>query len=117
MLSLMERDSNTIESIFEKTGDYLETKIDLLKLKAVSKSSDITSSFVSRLVIICVFAFVFFILNIGIALWLGNLTGKLYYGFFILAGFYLIVGILLYLFRNRWLKEPVGNMIIKKLLN
>ena len=36
--------------------------------------------------------------------------------FLILSGFYGVVGILIYIFRNSWIKKPVSNAVIKQLL-
>jgi len=58
-----------------------------------------------------------FILNIGLAIWIGELLGQMYLGFFVVGGFYALIAIILHLFRNSWLKKPVSSMIIKKMLN
>ncbi len=107
--------NNHIESLFEKTGEYIETRIDLLKLKAADKSADVVSSLVSRLVILLIATMFIIILNIGIALLIGEALGKSYYGFFVLAGFYLITGLVFNSFKNKWIKEPVADKLIKKL--
>jgi len=107
---------DNIESLFEKTGDYLETRIDLYKLKAVDTSSDIISSLVSKLVVLFVFIICIIALNIGIAFFLGELVGRIYYGFFIVAGFYFIAGLLFNFMRRKWFKEPIADSLIKKLL-
>ena len=113
----MESHTNSVEALFEKTGDYLETRIELLKLQAVNTTSEITSSVVSRLVIVLIIGLITIILNTGIAIWLGDVLGKMYYGFFIVGGFYVIVALLLYAFRHKWIKGPVSDMLIKKMLN
>jgi ABC-type transport system involved in cytochrome bd biosynthesis fused ATPase/permease subunit len=56
------------------------------------------------------------VLNIGIALWLGELLGKNYYGFFIVAVFYLLSAIVLHFFLHNWIKKPVSNLIITQAL-
>ena len=111
----MEQQSNHIETLFEKAGDYLETRIEITKLKIAEKSSDVISSLVTRLILIAFFSFILIMLNIGLGLYLGSVLGKSYYGFFVLTGFYLIIGTLFYLFRNKWIKEPISNVIIKKI--
>lgn len=113
----MENQPNTFGSVLENAGDYLETRLDLLKLQAVNKSSDVTSSVVSRMIILLLVSFALFILNMGLALWVGELLGKVYLGFFVVAGFYMLVGLLLHFFRRILLKEPVSSLIIKKMLN
>ncbi len=114
-ITVMENQPNTFESLFEKAGDYLETRMDLWKLKATQKSSDIISTIASRLVSICILMLFIMLVNIGIALLLGEWLGKPYYGFLILAGFYLIAGLIFSAFKNKWVKDPVTKAIIKKI--
>lgn len=113
----MEQEPNKFELLFDKAGDYLETRLELWKLKATHKSSDIVSGVVSSLILICIMLLFVIILNIGIALLLGEWLGKPYYGFFILAGFYLIAGLIFSAFKNKWVKDPVTHAIIKKIYN
>ena len=113
----MENHPNSFAALFEKAGNHLETRIDLLKLQAINKSSEVTSSILSVVVILVICFFGITILNIGLALWIGELMGKTYLGFFILGGFYVVIGIVVHLFRHSWLKEPVTSMFIKKMLN
>ncbi len=111
----MEQQPTPIESLFEKGSDYLETRLELFKLRAAEKSSDIISELVSRFILVAFMGIFVIMLNIGIALLLGEMLGKAYYGFFVLAGLYGIAGIVFYLFRNKWIQEPVANTIIKKM--
>ena len=115
----MEMDNKTTsaETLLANIRDYIETRINLLKLKAIDKSSGVISS-VASVAFIVILGFIFILLlNIGIALLLGSLLGKAYYGFFILAAIYIIIGIILYNSRDKWLKTPITNSIIKSLLD
>jgi len=113
----MENKPNAIGTLFESAGDYLETRIELLKLKTVDKSSEVISSLVSVLVILVIIIFGIFILNIGLAFWLGYLLGETWYGFFAVGGFYALLAILLIVFKKQWLKDPLNDVIVKKMLN
>jgi hypothetical protein len=113
----MENHTSSVQTLFEKAGDYLETKMELLKLQAVNTTSDVTSSIVSRFPLLLIISLVILLLNVGIAMWIGDLLGKMYYGFFLISGFYILVAILLYVFRKKWIKEPVHDRLIKKMLN
>lgn len=108
---------DNIESLFEKTSDYLETRVDLYKLKAVSSSSDLIASLVSKAIMLFVFSIALIIVNIGIALFIGELLGKSYYGFFVVAALYLVTGLIFKAMRRKWFKEPIADGLIKKLLN
>ncbi len=104
-----------IDILFEKTKDYVETRADLFKLKAIKKTAEVGSSIVSQVIIAIVFSSFFIFLNIAVGLLIGDLMGKLYLGFFIVAAFYFIVGILIYTNRNKFISSPIADAIIKKM--
>lgn len=113
----MENQPNTFGTLFETARVYLETRLDLFKLQAIDKSSDAVSSIVSRLATLILILFAVSLLNIGLAIWAGELLGKTYLGFFAVGGFYILLGVLIHLFKDAWIKGPVSSMIIKKMLN
>ena len=113
----MNNQTNVFEDLFSTTADYLETKGELLQLKAVDKSSGIVSSFVSGIVIGIVCFVALILLSIGAAIWLGDMLGNLYLGFFVVAGFYLLILIILYFGRHALLRKPLANLFVNKLLN
>ena len=112
-----EHQTTTVGSLLQTAGDYVETRIDLFKLKTADKSAEIIASVTVLIVVTIIALFGFIILNIGLCIWLGELTGKIFYGFFIVGGFYLLVALLIFWFKNKWIKEPVGDLIIKKIFN
>lgn len=111
----MENESHkeVLESLFERTTDYVETRLNLAKLKIVKKTSGIVSNVMSKVVLGVIFTFFILMLNIALGLWLGEILHKNYYGFFALAGFYFIVGLIIYAGRNAWIRTPIANSIIK----
>ena len=112
----MDGQSNLIESLIEKGEQYGKTTLELLKLKTLDKSADVVSNLVSWLIVV-IFAVLFFlILNIGLALWIGELLGKSYYGFFIVSGFYALLAIVFGIFRKQLIKRPVNNSIVTQVL-
>jgi ABC-type multidrug transport system permease subunit len=112
----MSNERDLIESLIGNSSEYAKTRLDLIKLKAVDKSSDIVSSVLSFIPLVLIAALVFFFLNIGLALLVGDLLGKSYWGFLILTLVYVIVGFLLFKQRDKWVKIPFANMLIKKFL-
>ncbi len=112
----MEEKETLLETLFEKTDVYAKTTLDLFKLKAIDKSADVVSSLVARLAIVIIVFSIILMVNIGIALWLGDLLGKLYYGFFSIAAFYLVVVLILHYNRGRLIKTPVNDSIIAQML-
>ncbi|HTF03600.1 MAG TPA: phage holin family protein [Bacteroidia bacterium] len=113
----MQDQAELIKDLFEKTTHYTETSAQLFRLKAIDKSADLISSLVARLAVVTSFVLCFLVLNIGVALWLGEVLEKVYYGFFIVGGFYVTLGVLLHFFRNRWIKKPLRNSIVLEAMN
>ena len=105
-----------IESVFSQSKDYIDNRLELYKLKLIDKTSSVASSVISGLALFVVFFMFFVVLNIGIALLIGDLVGKSYVGFLILAAFYAIVGLVLFSKRDKIFKTPVTKMIIGKFL-
>ena len=112
-----EEQPTLIEALLKKAEDYGKTSIELLKLKAVDKTSDIIATFVSGFgAFILIFAVLLF-LSIGACLWLGEILGNTYYGFFIVSGFYLVLAILYYIAMHTWVKTKIINTVISKCLD
>lgn len=112
----MNPETNLIEPLLEKAEAYSRTSFELLRLKALAKTADVTSSLFSRALFILLAAIFAFTINIAVALWIGDLLGKAYYGFFIVAGFYALVSIFMLIIHSS-IKKSVHNTIIKQLFN
>ncbi len=106
-----------IDPLFEKAKDYAKTSFELYRLKTVSKSAKVISTFISRSLFIIAFSLFMIFVNIGIAIWLGDLLGKLYLGFFCIAAFYVLLAIVLYFFMHNCIKKKISNIIISEILN
>lgn len=113
----MENTTTTIEKLIEKAEVYSKTTLELCKFNAIYKAADIFSSLTIRLVLIVVVVLFSLMVNIGLAFYLGDYFGKNYYGFFVIALFYFFLGIIVYIFRNQWIKHPVSNFIISQSLS
>ncbi|MFZ4520923.1 MAG: hypothetical protein ACOYNC_04425 [Bacteroidales bacterium] len=112
----METPAILIENLFEKVESYTMTTYELSKLKALETTTIVVTSLVSKLSVILMISMFALVLNIGIAIYLGELLGKLYFGFFIVAGFYLVAGVILHLFLHSWIKKPLSDLIITQAL-
>lgn len=112
----METPADSIESLFERAETYGRTTYELSKLKLLETTNVVVTSLIARLSTILMVAMFSFVLSIAVALWLGDLLGKAYYGFFIVAGFYLLAGIVLHFFLHRWVKTPISELVIKQAL-
>ncbi|MGN6492760.1 MAG: hypothetical protein ACTHLE_12235 [Agriterribacter sp.] len=108
--------SDNLKALVHDTGKYIEAKTELWKLKAADKTTEVASSVASHLVIVIIGLLVIISLNTGVALLLGKWLGEMYYGFFIVAGFYVLLGLIVYANRTTLMKTPFYNSIINKML-
>jgi len=112
----METPTQNLESLFANAGEYIETKAELWKLKMVDKTSEAVSSIAEKLILFFLGFFFFIFLNIALALLIGYWLGHSFYGFFIMAAFYAIVGLLIHSLKDKLIKTPVANSIIEKFI-
>ena len=112
----MEENLNGLETLIEKAAVYGKTSIELIRLQAVDKTSDKISSFTPGVVLCVITSCFLFLINIGAALWLGEVIGKTYYGFFALAGFYAVVACIFRLFFFKRTKRFFYDLLIRKML-
>lgn len=112
----MEDNAKLLESLLEKAIDYGKTSIELGKLKALDKSSDIVSTIVPRAIVISLLASFLLFVNLGLSIWLGEILGEAYYGFFIVAAFYGFIAFVLHFFFHKRFKKSVSNYFIRKVL-
>jgi len=105
-----------IDSMFSNAVDYSRTTIEIIKLKTVDKVSEIISSTIPRLIVFSLIAFALLFLNLGLGFWLSEVLGKIYLGFLIVGGFYLLIGIIILLFLHKKIKKSIRNYLIKQLL-
>jgi hypothetical protein len=109
--------TTTLEMLFETAENCSKTTLELLKLKTIAKSADSISSLAVGSAFLVFISLFMFIISIGLSFWIGELLGKPYYGFFVIAGGYLLIAILLRTYLNKWIKVIVNNIIINILLN
>jgi hypothetical protein len=112
----METPASLIESLVERVEAYSKTTFELSKLKLLETTTIVVTALIPRLAAIIMFSLFALVLNIGIALLLGELLGKAYYGFFIVAAFYLLTGLIVHFFLHNWIRKPISDLIIKQAL-
>ena len=112
----MDSIAENIELLYQKVEKYSKTSFELLQLSTIDKTSDILSSLAVVIVVSFLSAMFTLFLNIGISLYLGDLLHNYVLGFIIVAACYLLIGIIIYLFRKSLIKTPIDNLIVSKFL-
>jgi len=112
----MEQEPTDIDILLSDAGDFIQTRTTLWKYKTIESLADVSGELVSGLGLIVIVSFVIILFSIGFALLIGEWLGKSYYGFFVMGGFYVLLGLIIFAARRKWLKDPFSNMLIRKIL-
>lgn len=113
----MENKTTDFVLLYTKAIQYVKTSIEIVKLEAIEKTAEVVAS-VGKLLL---FAFIFLIgmvfLSIGMGFLLGAYLNNTGVGFCLVALVYFVFGILAYLFRKKWIKNPLENLVVTLLVN
>lgn len=111
----MEKTFAKVEELAGTVNDYVNARIDAVKLNAAEKSSVVISNLIAGMVVAFVFLLFIGMGSIALAFGLGEWIGKTWAGFLIVAFIYLLIGIIVWIARVRIIRLPVMNAIIKQL--
>jgi hypothetical protein len=104
-----------IETISAQLKAYANARIEAARLEIAEKVSGLFSNLIAGVIVALVFLIFFLFFNFSIAYLLAELTGKTWVGFLIVAAFYLLVAIVVWAARERIIRIPVMNSILKVL--
>jgi hypothetical protein len=111
----MEKAFVKAEDLAGHIKDYINNRVDSVKLNVAEKTSKLGANLIA-FVIVSVFALFFVVFaSIALAYVFSALTGKLYWGFLMVAGFYLLAGVIIWSARERLLRLPVMNALLQQL--
>jgi len=99
-----------LDSLFENLSGYVESKIELFKVEVREEVVAILSKILVLLIIALCLFFCLILASLGLAYYLGTLVGMTG-GLLIVAGIYLLILILLIVFREQ-VSEGIHTMVM-----
>lgn len=108
----IDENQNVLSSLLDSIEEYGKTNFELTKLKGLDKASDMAATLISRIAAIIAYLTFIMMANVGLAFWLGSVLGRIWYGFFVMAAFYGLVGLFIHFFLHKGLKKIFADMII-----
>lgn len=110
-------ENSPIEDLNENLKEYLSTRYDLMVLKASEKVSVIGSiATVSVVLGIFLILFILFV-SVSAGFFLSQLTGSYATGFLLLSSIFLLLFILVFMVRKKWIIEPIKNKLIRAMFD
>ncbi len=97
--------------MIEIIKDYTTKRLDLIKLQFTEKSSLSAGIIAFLSILLIAFSFFIILFNFGIAFLIGQSLGNAAYGFLIVAGFYFLIMVLVFLLKKR-IVTVIANQVI-----
>ena len=104
---------DTAEDILSHGADYLDTFYKVSLLKLTKKATHVASATISVIVILTLGMFVLFFAGLGLGWWLGDLVQSRTGGFLLVAGFYLLLAVIIIALRRKLVFPFIRDLIIK----
>ncbi|HEY8895592.1 MAG TPA: phage holin family protein [Niastella sp.] len=104
-----------VEGLTDHLKEYINTRIELAKLHIAEKASLVISNIIAVCIVVLFLLLVLVFGSIAGAWALSEWIGKPYSGFLIVAGVYLLLGIIVWVTRGQLIRFPVMNALIKQL--
>ncbi|MBC7383790.1 MAG: hypothetical protein H7296_12495 [Bacteroidia bacterium] len=105
-----------LEELTDNLKSYINTLYELNRLKAIDKLSSMTADVTVYIILLLLFMLILSFISIGTAIWINICLGSSFSGFFIVAGVYVLMAIIVVAMKSKIIKVPVSNAIIKNVL-
>lgn len=108
---------DSLQSLFTEVKHYVDLQKDYAKLDITHKLIILLSTLILILVLVVLGMIALFYLSFTLAYVLEPLVGGLTTSYAIITGAILLLGILIYLFRQKLIIQPLTNFLANLLLN
>ncbi|MBR4920901.1 MAG: phage holin family protein [Prevotella sp.] len=106
----------TIAQLVEIIKHYLGLQKEYLKLDVIDKVVRLLTFFALAIVFILVIVAVVTYFSFAIAFWLASYTGTAL-AFLVVGGIHLLLMIVIFIFRKKWIEKPLVRFLANLLLN
>jgi len=103
-----------IEDSLEHIGAYVQTRLDLMLLNISDKVANSAATAAVLFILWSLSSFILIFLSIGLAWWIGQEIDSMPAGFFIVAGIYILLTIILYVVAKKVIRPNLTNQILKR---
>ena len=108
--------SESIAELTNQVRNYVQLRIDLFKLNLTEKLATLTTTLLISVIFFIVFLFFTLFLSLAFIFWFKEYAGDAWVGSLIVAAFYILVGIVVFLLRDKLFLNRVVAQISRILL-
>ena len=109
----MDQDFNNAENFLDQVKEYVNTRLAQLKLSFAEKTSKVMAVMIGVVMSALVFFLFLLLICIAGAIAIGQWLESFWLGFVIVGGIVLVVGLILWILKDRIIGKPIMNALIK----
>ena len=113
----MSEEFKKIESLVERLREYVNTRVAQVKLSIAEKISKVAGLLISLLLASLIFFLFLVLASIAGAIAIGQQLNNMWLGFLIMAGIIFLIGILLWTLKDKLIRLPIMNMLVKAMFD
>ncbi|NOR74028.1 MAG: hypothetical protein GQ525_02600 [Draconibacterium sp.] len=102
-------------NIFKKVEDYFISRLLLIKLESQVLVAKLIVLLLSSFLLISMVFLILFFIGITLSLLIGEWLGDIIYGFAVTSTFYIVVLLVIIVFRKKLIATPIMDIAIKEL--
>ncbi|MGI4020668.1 MAG: phage holin family protein [Janthinobacterium lividum] len=106
--------NKTNPPIIEQIKEYVETRIRLIKYKAIDQATGIIASVIAYTIVAVLGLFILLFFSVTLALFLGSLFGSYWAGFGCVTLLYIILAALVLMLKAKYIEAPLIGFFITK---
>jgi len=110
----MENTFSKIEELAGHVKEYVDNRLASVKFSTAEKSSAVIANILAKSISLLIFFFVIGFASFALAYVLAKITGEYYWGFFIVAGIYLLIALLVWALKEKILRLPIMNAMLRQ---
>lgn len=111
-MSNVDNEKGFFRSLVGDLKDYIELKLEILKLDFQEKSAKAISKLVSVLILMLLVFFALFFLLMGLGFYFSQLLGSYAKGFALVGLIYFFLTVLFIILKKSWIEPSIENKII-----
>jgi hypothetical protein len=111
---MQENKDKSIEDLVDDAKGFLEARVEYTRLYIVEKASKIFADLVTSTAVIVCFILAFLFGSVTLALYLSALIGSYAGGFGCVSLFYILLAVIVYLTKDKYIEKAIINVAIRK---
>lgn len=111
----MDYKKTPVEQLFQDIKDYIVAQRNLALTVFSKKGADVFFVVIASIVFLLIGWFFMIFLSFALAYALGNWIGYVSIGFVIVAFLYFMIGLIAWIYKDRWIRTPLLKLFFKLL--